>query len=480
MTSFESIENLHRRSLALAAALSTETALSAGTVLSAETAPSAETVLSAETDPEIPGSLPGKVDRNLEPSAKTERPGLPQASQSTRVLAQAQKMDAIGRVTGGIAHNFNNLLTGILGYCDLLAIAGQGNDTSREHLERISETANRCGQLVQQLLAFSQRQVLLPESVEINPVISESEERLRKRASENVEIVTELDADVRPANVDREQIAAMIDYLTVNAIEAMPDGGRVTLSSRHCEIDSCSIRHLSLPPADYALIAVQDTGCGIDEEIYDRIFEPFFSTKDDPNGTGLGLAMVYGFVQQSDGHIRVNSSPGDGTRFEIYLPIIPQQPSQAKRPAATLTRRNDRHGAAKTVLLAEDDPAVRQSLEDFLNQHGYDVVAVSDGAAGVEAYGRRDRVIDLLLTDIVMPRVSGLELAQQVLANDTDTRVLFISGYSQERDILCELVGRTEGVDFLQKPFAHETLDSRLRQLLGEGSAANSTHPRAA
>ncbi len=306
MTSFESIENLHRRSRA-----------------HAELPDSALPEYSGET-----------AEIHSQPLSGNECSSLELEQRSTRWLAQAQKMEAIGRVTGGIAHNFNNLLTGIIGYCDLITSVSRDTDQSNEYLEQITRTACRCGDLVKQLLAFSQQQIMLPEPLQLNEIVIENEQRLHGQVDDKIELVTELDPSLLPVSVDAGQFEQLVKNLTANALEAMPDGGRLTLTTRQRQIAGHSTEHLGIPQGNYVLLSVEDTGRGIDESIFDRIFEPFFSTKSELNGTGLGLAVVYGIVRQSGGQIRVDSSPETGTRIDVYLPVSNPLPSCKAHPAA--------------------------------------------------------------------------------------------------------------------------------------------------
>lgn len=382
-------------------------------------------------------------------------------------LTQAQKMEAIGRVTGGIAHNFNNLLTGILGFCDLLADRTTDRHNDGLYLENIMVSADRGGQLVRQLLAFSQQQILEPETFDLNRAVTDREPFLRQLAGDPVEVVIDLEPTAVPVRADPQQIDRVISHLAANAVEAMAVGGRLTLRTRQLELDGFSICHLGIPSGPYVLLEVEDTGTGIDEAIYDRIFEPFFSTKEELNRTGLGLSVVYGIIKQSGGLIRMESSPGHGTCFRIYLPRTASKAEVA--PASTaissVAAEDQSTDGHRTILLAEDDPTVQLVLKAFLAQRGYRVLAADDGAEGLEISERHDGVVDLLLTDIIMPRMDGLELAQKMLATRVETKVLFISGYAQERDALCELLGGNTEVGFLKKPFENEHLERKLRQM---------------
>ena len=389
-----------------------------------------------------------------------------------RLLLRAQKMEAVGRLAGGVAHDFNNLLTAIMGYTELLRpTVGGGEEMGRQHLDEIVRAARRGARLTQQLLAFSRRQVLEPRVLDLNRVVSGVEDLLRRVIGDDIELTTRLAPRLGPVVADAGQIEQVLLNLAVNARDAMPEGGRLTISTENKQIvDREASEVMGLPRGRFTALSVTDTGTGIDEAIRDQIFEPFFTTKEAGRGTGLGLATVYGIVRQSGGSIDVISSPGAGSRFEILLPqtdeIAPAE--EPERPGSTLPT------GTETLLLAEDEPAVRAFLSRFLSKQGYTVIEASDGEDALERAADSDRPIDLLVTDVVMPRLNGVELAARMRARHPGLAVVMISGHTGERS------GLVEGPDtlFLQKPFSIHDLAWKLRELLdrqgGEVAAAGS------
>ena len=375
-------------------------------------------------------------------------------------------MAVISHVTGGIAHNFNNLLTGIIGFSDLLAQTSTDKSATLRYVERIVQAAQRGGCLVQQLLAFSQQQVLSPEPVQLNRVVTENAQRLRKGLAHGIELELELEPWPKLIEADQVQLRQILENLTTNALEAMPDGGTLTIRTQALQVNSFSMQHLGIPKGDYMLLAIEDTGHGIEEQIYDQIFEPFFSTKSELNGTGMGLAMVYGLVKQSGGEIRVDSSVGSGTCFTIYFPQ--SSLSEGTCLSDSFDSKKEHQGESPpTILLAEDDPTIQLVVKSFLSKCGYEVHTVSNGREGIEFTKDHQGEIDMLLTDIVMPEVDGLELAQETLAMRHETKVLFISGFSQEQEVLSDLLGGKAEVDFLKKPFKNKQLGLKVAELIG-------------
>ena len=445
MTSFESIERLRYRAQA-------PPQVADGAALR-HLRPSVDPATERRTDPEL--------------SRRARATDLTRDASATRQLTQAQRMQSIGRVTGGIAHNFNNLLAGIMGFCELMAAESEDQAGKGRYLEKIVAATDRGSHLVKQLLAISQQQILEPRPFDINRAVNDHEPRLRRMAGEHIQVVTDLDAEPGPVYADPKQIERMLSNLTANATEAMVEGGRLTLRTRRLDLEAPSISHLGIPKGRYMLLEVEDTGSGIDDAVYDQIFEPFFSTKEALNGTGLGLSVAFGIVKQTGGQIRVESSPGHGTCFRVYLPRTAPRDKIAPGPAAdpVVAPATELARHRETILLAEDDPTIRLVLEAFLAKRGYRVLVACDGAEGLELAKGHDGRIDLLLTDIVMPRMNGLELAQIMVEQRAGTQVLFISGYTQEREALCELLDATQ-VEFLKKPFEHEILELKLREML--------------
>jgi|CXWL01.1.fsa_nt_gi PAS domain S-box-containing protein len=374
-------------------------------------------------------------------------------------LLQAQKMEAVGRLAGGVAHDFNNLLTAITGYSDLLLARLGGEHPLRREIEEIKRAGVRAADLTRQLLAFSRRQVLSARVVSLNRVVTDIEKLLRRVIGEDIQLVTTLEPNLGSVRADAGQLEQVILNLAVNARDAMPNGGTLELRTSNLVLDAERARRfLGLRPGDYVALEVVDSGEGISAEVREHIFEPFFTTKEVGRGTGLGLSMVYGIVRQSEGHIEVDSAPGAGTVFRIFLPRV----HQVAETAADFQPVRRSPSGHETILVVEDEPAVQQLVRRILEDRGYRVIVAPHGAAALGACDHANR-IDLLLTDVVMPGLSGPELAEQLRARMGDLAVLFMSGYTES------FVGRRgveDGSNFLQKPFTPEALAQRVREAL--------------
>ena len=380
-------------------------------------------------------------------------------------LRQSQKMEAVGRLAGGIAHDFNNLLTAISGYGSLLRNRFDGNDPCRAHVEEILKSANLAASLTRQLLAFSRRQVLQPRVLDLNEVLGGMETLLRRLIGEHLELTTVTDDALGRVLADQSQIEQVIMNLAVNARDAMPKGGKLLLQTRNVNLDETyTHRHGRIRAGPHVLLTVTDTGTGMDEEIQSHLFEPFFTTKEIGKGTGLGLATVYGIVKQSDGDIWVYSEPGHGSTFKIYLPRVEEALEQ---PSRTSPRAEPRKGS-ETVLLVEDSEFVRRLLRELLGQCGYKVLEASQGHEALRLSNEYEGRIDLLLTDMVMPRMSGRELAAQLAPQRPTMKVLYMSGYTEEAITRHGVLD--PGTAFLEKPFTPETLARKLRQILDPGA----------
>ncbi len=381
--------------------------------------------------------------------------------QSQEQLRQAQKMEAVGRLAGGIAHDFNNLLSAILSYSELIIADLPEGHPSRDDLEQIRQAGNRAAELTHQLLAFSRRQLLQLRPLNLNAIVAGVDRMLRRVIGEDIELRTVLPPALSVTRGDAGQLEQVLMNLAVNARDAMPNGGTLTITT--ADLDTDETRRVPWPqlaPGRYVTITVEDTGTGMSRDVQDRIFEPFFTTKPPGHGTGLGLSTVYGIVAQSGGHIFVRSAPGAGSAFTICLPAhaAESEPVTGPPPAHPV------HGGAETVLLVEDDLLVRQLTHEILRRHGYRVVEAADGLEALTLiHGHPDR-IDLLLTDVVMPRMSGHELVERARPVRPDMRVLYVSGYSEEA--IARQGQLTEGVDLLAKPFTPGLLTSKIRELL--------------
>jgi signal transduction histidine kinase len=380
--------------------------------------------------------------------------------ESRHQLRQAQKMEAIGRLAGGVAHDFNNLLTVIRGYSRLLLDRGPATEF-RSGLERIDDAADRAASLTSQLLAFSRRQVLQPKVFNLNTLVGNLEKMLRRLVREDIEMRTVLAADLGSVRADRTQIEQVILNLVVNARDAMPDGGKLTIETCNVSLDaSYASRHQTVEAGHYVSLAVSDTGAGIAPENLARIFEPFFTTKELGKGTGLGLSMVYGIVKQSGGNIWVYSEPGRGTSFKVYLPLVTAPADSLALESAPVSS----HRGAETLLVVEDDEQVRELASEALSAAGYSVLVADTPQAAISIYRDHAARIDLLLTDVVMPGIGGRELAKQLTAIRPDLRVLYMSGYTPQA-ILHH--GELEAdTFFVQKPFTPSSLAAKIREVL--------------
>jgi len=376
-------------------------------------------------------------------------------------LRLSQKMEAVGQLAGGVAHDFNNLLTVILGYGILLLKDLGPEDPRRAPLEGIKQAADRAAALTQQLLAFSRRQVLAPRLLDLNAVVADMDKMLRRLIGEHIELSTVLAPDLGLVKADPGQIEQVIMNLVVNARDAMSSGGKLTIETADVELEEASgRRHTVGTPGPYVMLAVSDTGHGMDEETRARVFEPFFTTKEKGKGTGLGLAVVYGIVKQSGGSVWVYSEPGLGTTFKAYLPKVE---ATFEKPEAITTNKRARRGT-ETILLVEDEAAVRLLLRDILESNGYIVLEASRAAEALEASERHGGPIQLLLTDVVMPDISGRKLADRLKTLRPEAKVLYMSGYTDTAIVQHGLL--EPGVAFLQKPFTPEALSRRVREVL--------------
>jgi PAS domain S-box-containing protein len=376
-------------------------------------------------------------------------------------LRHAQKMEAVGQLAGGVAHDFNNLLTAILGYCSLILDEVPEGSPMRQDLIEIQSAGERAASLTRQLLAFSRRQMLQPQVVDINTLVRQLEKLLRRLISEDVELVTALASDLRSVRVDPASVEQILVNLAVNARDAMPLGGQLTIETANVEIDEAyTVTHVAMKSGPYVMMAVGDTGIGMDAALRARVFEPFFTTKEQGRGSGLGLATVYGMVKQSGGYIWVYSEPGHGTVFKVYLPpaktrVVPRA-TDAGRSADTA------HGW-ETVLLVEDEDAVRTLAREVLRRHGYVVLEARHGVDALRVAERHTDDIHLMITDVVMPHMSGRETAERLSKGRPKMKVLFMSGYTDHALMHREL---TPGASFLQKPFTPDNFARKVRHVL--------------
>ncbi|MDY7041804.1 MAG: GAF domain-containing protein, partial [Chloroflexota bacterium] len=376
-------------------------------------------------------------------------------------LRQAQKMEAVGRLAGGVAHDFNNLLTAIIGYSDLLQRGLNPYDPRRNDVLEIKKAADRAAGLVRQLLAFSRKQMLQPKVLDLNATIVNMKKMLHRLIREDIELLTILDPDLGSVKADPGQIEQVIVNLVINASDAMPQGGKLTVETMNVYLDE-EYDHptVSVQPGPYAMIVVSDTGVGMDEDTQSHLFEPFFTTKEMGKGTGLGLATIYGIIKQSDGHIEVSSDLGQGTTFKVYLPAISEAVETAKQAAIS-------DGPAlgqETILLVEDEETVRDLARRVLLQRGYTVLEARHGKEALRICEEHEGPIDLLMTDVVMPEMNGRDLAEHLAPLYPEMKVLYVSGYTDNAIVHHGIL--ESGVNLLPKPFTPSILARRVREVL--------------
>ena len=375
-------------------------------------------------------------------------------------LMQAQKMEAVGRLAGGVAHDFNNLLTVIISYSDLLLEDLGRDDPKREDVAAVRKAAEGAAALTHQLLAFSRQQVLQPKVLDVNATVANTEKLLRRLIGEDIQLVAKLGSGLGSVKADPGQIEQVIMNLAVNARDAMPAGGQLTIETANVEMDEAYVRgHPLAQPGRYVMLAVSDTGTGMDEQTKAHIFEPFFTTKELGKGTGLGLATVYGIVKQSGGFIWLYSEPGHGTSFKIYMPRVDESAERATPAAAAPLPRG-----TETILVVEDAPAVRAVTRQVLERQGYTVLEAPNGGAALVLATKHHGPIHLLLTDVVMPGVNGRQLAEQLARPRPDMMVLFTSGYTDDSVVRHGVL--ESGIAYLQRPFTPDGVARKVREVL--------------
>jgi PAS domain S-box-containing protein len=374
---------------------------------------------------------------------------------------QSQKMEAIGKLAGGVAHDFNNILTVIKGYCQLSLFAFKEGDPLKGNIEEVMKAADRAASLTRQLLAFSRRQIMEMQVLDLNYIIRNLDKMLRRMIGEDIELTTLLADDLGKVKADPGQIEQVLMNLVVNARDAMPKGGNLTIETASVKLDEQYARnHIAVTPGEYVMMAVSDTGIGMSPEVRERIFEPFFTTKEKGKGTGLGLSTVYGIVKQSDGNIWVYSEPGKGTTFKIYLPRV-DEPADELR---VKVEGQEIPGGSETILLVEDDETVRELAVKILEKHGYEVLGAGSGDEALQICRERKKQMHLVLTDVVMPGMNGRQLAERLQEICHGFKVLYMSGYTDNAIAHHGILEK--GLDFIQKPFTPEDLLRKVRKTL--------------
>ncbi len=380
-------------------------------------------------------------------------------------LAQSQKMEAVGRLAGGVAHDFNNLLTVIGGYSTMLLEQGSWENGVRESLEEIKAASDRATNLTSQLLAFSRRQIWTPRVLPLNSIVANLDKMLRRLIGEDIDLMTSLGESAGRVNIDSAQLEQVIINLAINARDAMPGGGKLIIETANVDLDETYAHmHLAVKPGAYVRLAVSDTGIGMDASTRSQIFEPFFTTKPKGHGTGLGLSTAYGIVKQAGGNIWVYSEPGKGTSFKIYLPRV-DQPEEPSHPEAAAGRSLK---GTETILLVEDEDAVRLLLREALEPYGYTILEAGHGEQALSLLSEHPSPIHLLLTDVVMPGMSGRQLADRLVSLRSKTRVLYMSGYTDDAIVHHGVL--EPGLAFLQKPFTPRQLARKIREVLDSGN----------
>ena len=379
-------------------------------------------------------------------------------------LRQSQKMEAIGQLAGGIAHDFNNLLTVIEGYTELLFSNISETDASYSFVRQIKKAADRATSLTSQLLAFSRRQILQPKTIDVNTLVSEMSVMLKRLIGEDIELTTMLSPDIGSIKADRGQMEQVLMNLAVNARDAMPDGGLLTIETKAVSLEAALYeRHQSgIRKGNYVMLAISDNGIGMDNETKERVFEPFFTTKEKSKGTGLGLATVYGIIKQSGGHLWVYSEPGKGTTFKIYLPMVKSKKKKVDKPEAAV---EDLQGS-ETILVVEDEFMVRELVCDTLRASGYTILEAANGKQAIEVFSSNKDKIDLVLTDVIMPEMSGRKMIEALYEAYPTVTALYMSGYTDDAIIKHGVL--EPGMAYIQKPFSPKALIQKVKEVLDE------------
>jgi PAS domain S-box-containing protein len=382
---------------------------------------------------------------------------------SEEQLRQALKMEAVGKLAGGVAHDFNNLLTAITGHSEMCLRRLTPDNSLYHHIDQIKKSGDRATGLTRQLLAFSRKQILQPEILDLNHIVIELSKMLQRLIGEDIDLRIQLAVELGSVKADPNQLEQVLMNLVVNARDAMPKGGKLTIETSNVHLgEEFADSHMSVPPGHYVMLAVSDSGCGMDAQTQARIFEPFFTTKEVGKGTGLGLATVYGIVRQSEGSIWVYSEVGRGTTFKIYLPFVDASVPQV----VTKTENDELLRGTETVLLVEDEEVVREMATEILRDCGYHVLKAHHPQEALDLAADYEGEIHLMLTDVVMPLMSGRQLAEQLMPVRPDMKVLYMSGYTDDAIVHHGVL--EEGTAFIAKPFSIDSLTLKLREMLDD------------
>ena len=374
---------------------------------------------------------------------------------------QAQKMEAVGQLAGGVAHDFNNLLTVILGFCELLLADLDPGDPRQADISEIQKAGTRAAGLTRQLLAFSRKQIIEPTRLDLNVVVADMQAMLRRLIREDVKVVLSLGPELAAVKADRGEVEQIVMNLAVNARDAMPKGGTLTIETANVELDEHYAKtHVAVKAGPYVVITVTDTGTGMTPQVQARLFEPFFTTKEPGKGTGLGMATVYGIVTRSGGSVGVDSELGRGTSFKVYFPRADAAETVVDAPAPPMRRQV---AGTQTVLLVEDEEGLRELTKRLLTRQGYTVVVAGDAEEAIRRFDENPS-IDVLLTDVVMPGASGPELVGQLVARRPGLKVIYMSGYTDDAIVHHGVLN--PGIAFLHKPFTSDALGRKIREVI--------------
>ncbi len=377
-------------------------------------------------------------------------------------LCRSHKMEAIGTLAGGVAHDFNNLLTVIIGNAQLALMDAGKNGPLYEEIKEIKKAGEGAVSVTRQLLAFSRKQIIKPEILDINEEINETGKMLQRLIREDIEFLTVLEPELWKVYADPMQINQVLMNMVVNARDAMPGGGRLTIETANVELDKTYFqdRGLESVSGPYVMLAVTDNGTGMDEEIRSRVFDPFFSTKEKVGGTGMGLSTVYGIVKQNNGYVWVYSEPGKGTTFKVYFPKVAEDVTAGKEQAKV----SDEISGSETVLIVEDNDALRKLAKNVLRKYGYEILEAENGEKALNVSETHEGPIHLLLTDVVMPKMSGTDLSEKLRSIRPETRVIYMSGYTADAIVRNGIL--RQNINFIEKPFSLESLAKKVRQVL--------------